>query len=139
VSERTTGGERLRLAAAVLLGGFGFVMVAGVTIGLSEGDREYSPATNLLLAVLLGVAPMGVAAWLARGVRRAVSSRSQAAREAAILALAPRRGGALRPADVAAATGMSLDQARECLDRLHLRGFCRLDLSDTGTELFRFR
>lgn len=131
--------ERLTLAVAVLLGLFGFVMLAGVLIGVLEGSSRYSPLTNLLLSFLFGVLPLALSWILYRRVRRGVARRKAEAAEAAVLKAARERQGTLTAVDVAADCGMSLEQAQEILDRLHLGGFCEIDVTDAGTVVYRFR
>jgi hypothetical protein len=134
-----TIGERLAVPVAALLGGFGLLMIAGMLIGALEGDATYSLSTNVVLAILLGVVPIGAAGWLLGGMRAARRRREDDAREAAVLAIAAERRGVLSPLEVAAAAGCTADQARATLDRLHLRGFCELDIADSGAEVYRFR
>jgi TRAP-type C4-dicarboxylate transport system permease small subunit len=63
--------ERLTLVVAVLLGLFGFVMLAGVLIGVLEGTSRYSPVTDLSLSFLFGVLPLALSWLLFRLVREA--------------------------------------------------------------------
>jgi hypothetical protein len=132
-------GERLVLAVALLIGFFGFVMIAGVLIGVLEGTSKYSPSTNLVLSFLLGVLPLAGGLLLYWGVRRAVAKRKGEEREAAVLRVARERQGIVTAVDVAADCGMSLEEAEETLERLHLGGFSEIDVSDAGTVVYRFR
>lgn len=132
-------GERLALAVAVLIGVFGFVMITGVLIGTLEGTSKYSVSTNLLLSFLLGVLPLAIGVFLFRSIRRAVARREREGTEGAVLKAARARQGVVSTVDVAGDCGMSLDQAQEILDRLHLRGFSEMDVSDAGTVVYRFR
>lgn len=133
-----TAGDWVVLLVAVLLGAFGFVMICGVLIGALEGDSSYSPATNAMFGLLLGVLPLVAAVLLHARNHRARARRAADGLEAAVLRLAAERGGVVTPVDVAATTGASLEQARATLDRLHLRAFCAIELSDAGTETYRF-
>jgi hypothetical protein len=132
-------GERLALAVALLIGIFGFVILAGVLIGSFEGTSQYSPSTNLLLSFLFGVFPLASGLFLFWRVRRAVARRKGEEREAAVLRVTRERQGIVTAVDVAADCGMSLEQAEETLARLHLRGFSEMDVADSGTVIYRFR
>jgi ABC-type nickel/cobalt efflux system permease component RcnA len=132
-------GERLALAVAVLIGLFGFVMIAGVLIGTLEGTSKYSARTDLVLAFLLGILPLAVGAFLFWRVRRAVARRRCEETEGAVLKVARERQGVISAVDVAADCGMSLEQAEEILDRLQRRGFSEMDVLDSGVVVYRFR
>jgi hypothetical protein len=132
-------GERLALAVAVLIGLFGFVMIAGVLIGTLEGTSKYSARTDLVLAFLLGILPLAAGAFLFWRVRRAVAQRKWEETEGAVLKVARERQGVVSAVDVAADCGMSLEQAEEILARLQRRGFSEMDVLDSGTVVYRFR
>ena len=134
-----TVGERLTVPLAALLAGFGLVMISGMLIGAFEGDATYSLSTNVVLVILLGLVPLGAAGWLIGGIRRAQRRRRSDAREAAVLSLATERRGVLSPLDAAASAGISAEDARATLDLLHRRGFCELEIADSGAEVYRFR
>ncbi len=132
-------GERLALAVAVLVGLFGFVMIAGVLIQTLEGTSKYSARTDLVLAFLLGILPLAAGVYLFWRVRRAVVRRQWEETEGAVLKVARARQGAVSAVDVAADCGMSLEQAEEILDRLQRRGFSEMDVLDSGVVVYRFR
>jgi hypothetical protein len=134
-----TLGQRLLLALAVLVALFGFVMISGALIGVLEGDSGYTPTTNLVLSVLLGVIPLAGGVLLFSGVRRNVARRRAEAEEAAVLRVARGRGGVVSAVDVAADCGIGLDEAQTILDRLHLRGHAEMDVAPTGTVVYRVR
>jgi hypothetical protein len=134
-----TVSERLSVVFAVVLGLFGFVMLVGVLIGALEGTSKYSRFTDVTLTILLGVVPLVGGILLYRRVRGAVVRRRTEERESAVLQVARQHEGVVSPLDVAADCGMSLEQAEEILHQLHLRGFAEMDLTDTGTVIYRFR
>lgn len=134
-----TVNDRVAVVFALVVGLFGFVMLVGVLIGTLEGTSKYSEVTDVLLSLLLGVVPVAWGIILYRRVRRDVARRRAEEREAAVLRAARDRQGVVSPVDVAADCGMSLEQAQEILDQLHLRGFNEMDVSDTGTIIYRIR
>jgi hypothetical protein len=134
-----TVSERLSVVFAMLLSLFGFVMLVGVLIGALEGTSKYSRFTDVTLSILLGVVPLVGGVLLYRRVRGAVARRQIDEREAAVLQVARQHEGVINPLDVAADCGMSLEQAEETLNGLHLRGFAEMDVTDTGTVIYRFR
>ena len=55
-----TGNEKLQVVVAGLLGAFGVVMIAGVSIQALEGTSKYSRVTDVMLTILFGILPI---AW----------------------------------------------------------------------------
>jgi len=134
-----TVSERLSVVFAVLIGLFGFVMLAGVLIQALEGTSKYSRFTDVTLTILLGVVPLVGGVLLYRRVRGFVVRRQTAERESAVLQVVRQHEGVVSPVDVAADCGMSLEEAEEILKGLQLRGFAEMDVTDTGIIIFRFR
>jgi len=132
-------GEKLEIAAAVLMGVFGLVIIAGVLIQILEGTSKYSPTSDFLLGVLFGILPLAGGVLLYRRVRRTVAGRQEDEREAAVLRVVRQRKGTVTAVDVAADCGMSMEHAQETLDGLQRHGFCEMDVSDVGTVVYRFR
>jgi len=132
-------GEKLALAFALLIGVFGFVMIAGVLIQILERTSKYSPTTDLLLSLWFGVLPLAGGVLLYRRVRRAVAKREAEEREAAVLKVVKERKGIVTAVDVAEECGMSLEHAQNVLDGLQRHGFCEMDVADSGTVVYRFR
>jgi len=134
-----TVSERLSVVFAVVLSLFGFVLLVGVLIGALEGTSKYSRFTDVTLSILLGVVPLIGGVVLYRRVRGAVLRRQAEERESAILQVVRQHEGVVSPLDIAADCGMSLEEAEESLKALHLRGFAEMDVTDTGTVIYRFR
>ena len=63
---------------------------------------------------------------------------TQAEREGAILRCARAQGGTVTAALVALEASLSIEQAQKELRRLHRAGFCSLDVSEDGAEIFTF-
>jgi len=134
-----TVSEKLQVVVAVLLGVFGIVMLAGVCIQVLEGTSKYSLVTDMLLTVLFGVLPLVCAAWLYKRVRQAVTSRTVEDHEKIVLQLAQKHQGALTVVEVAANSALTLEQAKETLDQLNIKGFNEMDVSDAGIIVYKFR
>jgi hypothetical protein len=133
-----TVSERLSVVFAVVISLFGFLMLVGVLIGALEGTSKYSRFTDVTLTILLGVVPLVGGIRLYRRVRRTVVQRQTGERESAVLQVVRQHEGVVSPVDVAADCGMSLEQAEETLKGLQLRGFAEMDVTDTGTVIYRF-
>jgi hypothetical protein len=133
-----TTSEKLQVVVAALLGVFGIVMIAGVSIQFFEGTSKYSMVTDVLLTILLGILPLGYGVWLYRRVRQAVTRRTVDDSEKIVLRLAQRRQGVLTVAEVAANSTLSVEQAKETLDQLNLKGFNEMDVSDAGILVYKF-
>ena len=119
-------------ALAVL---FGLVMVAGMALNWPDSEN---PVGDLALGAGLGVEPLlvglGGIATVLRGVRR----RRLEQLERQVLELAAASSGRLTPRHVAQATTLTLDEAKAFLDRLHLAGFCRTELTPDGAFFYTF-
>jgi hypothetical protein len=133
-----TTSEKLQVVVAALLGVFGIVLIAGVSIQCLEGTSKYSTVTDVLLTILLGILPLGYGVWLYRRVRQAVTRRTVDDSEKIVLRLAQRRQGVLTVAEVAANSTLSVEQAKETLDQLNLKGFNEMDVSDAGILVYKF-
>ena len=133
-----TTSEKLQVVVAVLLGVFGLVMIVGVSIQFLEGTSKYSMVTDGVLTVLLGIVPLVGGVWRYKRVRQAVTRRAVDDSEKIVLRLAQRRQGVLTVVEVAANSTLSVEQAKETLDQLNLKGFNEMDVSDAGILVYKF-
>ena len=133
-----TTGAKLQVVVAALLGVFGIVIIAGVSIQALEGTSKYSLVTDVLLTILLGLLSLGYGVWLYRRVRQAVTRRTVDDSEEIVLRLAQRRQGVLTVVEVAANSTLSVEQAKATLDQLNLKGFNEIDVSDAGILVYKF-
>ena len=69
---------------------------------------------------------------------QAAEQTTQAEREGAILRCARANGGTVTAALTALEAGLSLDKAHKELHRLRDAGFCSMDVSEDGAEMFTF-
>ena len=58
--------------------------------------------------------------------------------EKIVLQLAKKRRGLLTVAEVAANSALTLEQAKETLDQLNIKGFNEMDVSDAGIIVYKF-
>ena len=58
--------------------------------------------------------------------------------EKIVLQLAKKRHGKLTVAEVAANSALTLEQAKETLDQLNIKGFNEMDVSDAGIIVYKF-
>ena len=133
-----TTSEKLQVVVAALLGVFGLVMIVGVSIQALEGTSKYSMVTDGVLTVLLGIVPLVSGVWRYKRVRQAVTRRTVDDSEKIVLRLAQRRQGILTVVEVAANSSLSVEQAKETLDQLNLKGFNEMDVSDAGILVYKF-
>ena len=133
-----TTSEKLQVVVAALLGVFGLVMMVGVSIQALEGTSKYSMVTDGVLTVLLGIVPLVSGVWRYKRVRQAVTRRTVDDSEKIVLRLAQRRQGILTVVEVAANSSLSVEQAKETLDQLNLKGFNEMDVSDAGILVYKF-
>ena len=133
-----TTSEKLQVVVAALLSMFGLVMIVGVSIQFLEGTSKYSMVTDGVLTVLLGILPLVGGVWRYKRVRQAVTRRAVDDSEKIVLRLAQRRQGVLTVVEVAANSTLSVEQAKETLDQLNLKGFNEMDVSDAGIIVYKF-
>jgi hypothetical protein len=134
-----TVSEKLQVVVAVLLGVFGVVLLAGVCIQALEGTSKYSLVTDVMLTIVFGILPIACGIGLYKRVRQAVTRRTVEDSEKIVLQLARKRHGALTVVEVAASSALTLEQAKETLDQLNIKGFNDMDVSDAGVIVYRFR
>lgn len=132
-------GEQLLLVVAVLLSAFGVVMIAGVLIGILNHTSKYTVLTDVFLTLLLGVLPLVGGILLGQRVRANVASRKADAWEKSVLQVAKQHHGMVTAMDVAGNSAMTLAQAKDTLDQLNLKGFNEMDVSESGTIIYKFR
>jgi hypothetical protein len=133
-----TVSEKLRVVVAVLLGVFGVVILAGVCIQALEGTSKYSLVTDLLLTILLLTLLTSYSIELYKLIRQALTRRTLEDSKKIVLQLAKKRRGTLTVAEVAANSALTLEQAKETLDRLNIQGFNEMDVSNAGIIVDKF-
>ena len=124
---------------AVLISVFGLIIVAGALIEIFNHTGQDSLASNITLLILIGILPLFLGLWLFKRTQTSASRRAMEARERIILNLAAHHGGVLTVPGVAEASGMTLEQSKEILNRLHLKGFNEMAVSESGTILYTFQ
>jgi hypothetical protein len=68
-----------------------------------------------------------------------VARRTVEDSEKTVLQLAQQHHGTLTVVDVAANSALTVEQAKETLDQLNLKGFNEMDVSDAGIIVYKFR
>lgn len=131
-------GERLLLAAAIVLALFGLFMILGGIVDLSAPKSDNSVAGDVALVAVLCVLPVVAGVWLFWRTRRGATRRALEARELTVIHLAGQHQGVLTVPQVAAESGMTLEQAKAVLDRLYHKSFNEKSLADSGEMVYRF-
>jgi hypothetical protein len=132
-------GEKLLVVVAVLISAFGVVMIAGVLIGTLNHTSKYTLLTDVLLTLLFGVLPLVGGILLYQRVRANATTRQVEERERTVLQVAKRHQGIVTALDVASNSALTLEQAKDTLDQLNLKGFNEMDVSELGTIVYKFR
>ncbi|MEL7059178.1 MAG: hypothetical protein AAGN46_04030 [Acidobacteriota bacterium] len=125
----------MMFAVGSVIGFFGLILLGGSFLGR---DPEVSWLGHVVLATLLGLAPLCLGAWLIYASLRGSARRRRERREREVLALAERLGPHLEPHDVARETDLTLREAKRLLDDLHLEGHCRAEIGTDGTIRYAF-
>jgi hypothetical protein len=133
------GSEKLLLAVATLLALFGLVMILGSTINLADQKPHESVASDAAVLLLAGILPLALGVWLFWRTLTGASRRAFEAREQAVVHVASRHRGVVTVPQVAEESGMTLEQAKEVLDRLYHKSFNEMTLSDSGEIIYRFQ
>ena len=131
--------EKVLLVVAVLISAFGVVMIAGVLIGILNHTSKYTLLTDFLLTLLFGVLPLVVGILLYQRVRANAATRKADEWERTVLQVAKRHHGIVTAMDVASNSALTLEQAKDTLDQLNLKGFNEMDVSELGTIVYKFR
>lgn len=113
----------------------GLVITMGAVLTTAGAENLLG---HLLLTIAFGVVPMALGGLLVFRALRRVTRIRREGQERRILDLARRRGGRLTVADVASSTALTLEEARQLLDDIHLSGHCATDLGEDGTMTYRF-
>jgi uncharacterized membrane protein HdeD (DUF308 family) len=127
-------GEQLLVVVAVLLSAFGVVMIAGGLIGILNHTSKYT-----LLTLLFGILPLVGGVLLYQRVRANTATRKADEWERTVLQVAKRHHGIVTAMDVASNSALTLEQAKDTLDQLNLKGFNEMDVSELGTIVYKFR
>lgn len=130
--------DRLLQAVAVLLGAFGAFMILGAMVEIFDKTAKESVPSALALLILAGILPVVVAFWLFIRTRASASRRALEAREKTVLELAIKHQGVLTVPQVAQESSMTVEQARETLDRLNRKDYVEVAASESGTLVYKF-
>ncbi len=131
--------EKLVLAAAVLLVLFGLLIMLGTAVNIFDRTSKDSVPGDVVGLILAGVIPVGVGIWLFWHTQAGAARRALEARELTVLRLASRHEGVLTVPQVAAESDMTLEQAKDVLDRLFRKSFNEVALSESGEMVYRFK
>ncbi len=112
------------------------VVVASVDLVTGSADTEPSVLWGILVFFSLTTALGGYLAVKSR--QRRIRKRRDR-REKKILKAIARAGGRVTPFELAAETDLSVDKAREYLDRLCELGMGELHVTDSGSLVYVFR
>ncbi|MCS6808152.1 MAG: hypothetical protein RML40_05750 [Bacteroidota bacterium] len=129
----------LRFAVAILLIGFGVTLMVG---GLMSMFPDNAPPRVSIGDIALfggfGVLPcvVGIMLWRrAVKVKRYLADREQ---EHQIIHLAQRMGRKLTVSDVVLHTSLSAEQAEQTLRDMVVKGWAKLEISDSGVPVYYF-
>lgn len=129
----------LKYTMSVLLVLFGVFLMLGGLINMFPDDAppKITPS-DVFLFIAFGLAPcvLGIALWF-----RATNERKEQAHgtlENEILHLAKSLHNKLTASDVAIKLVLSPKQAEDCLEELVVKGWARLEISDSGVAVYHF-
>jgi len=116
---------------------------ASSAYGASRATNIYislvaNSASNLVGAAF-GVLPLVGGVLLYQRVRANTATRKADEWERTVLQVAKRHHGIVTAMDVASNSALTLEQAKDTLDQLNLKGFNEMDVSELGTIVYKFR
>lgn len=123
-----------RKGLAVAVGGFGFMVSLGMTLGLAKKGFE---AELVIILVALGVLPVLLARRLFLGPPAPKPPSADPQQE--VLRVAASRGGELTLSHLVAELSVPLPALRYALLRLEVEGFAESVVREDGVLVYRFR
>jgi hypothetical protein len=125
------------LAVILLLFGV-FLMLGGLINMFPDNAPPNITPSDVFMFVTLGIAPcvIGIILWLRTSKQRKEEARDTL--ESEILHLANRFHHKLTASDVAIKLVLTPKQAEECLEDLVIKGWARLEISDSGVAVYHF-
>lgn len=124
---------------AVLISIFGLIIIAASLDDIFKKTASDSVPSNIVFLILIGILPLVLGVWLFRRTQVGASKRALEARERTVLDLASHHMGVLTVPQLAEESGMTLEQAKEILDRLNLKGFDEMAVSESGMVVYKFQ
>lgn len=132
--------KKALLWAQQLLAG-GAIVWGGLTLAtaLERTPRFGARApAELLVAVLLGLAPVLFGVAWTFFVQRGLAAEVEAEEERAVLGFALKNGGIASALTASVGTGLAVKAADRVLRRLQREGHAELDVSEAGALVYRF-
>ncbi len=132
--------RRALLWAQQLLAG-GAILWGGITLAAAlERVPRFGPRnpTELVIASLLGLAPIFFGVAWTFFVQRGLAAETEAEEERAVVSFALKNGGIASALTASVGTGLAVKSADRVLRRLQREGHAELDVSEAGALVYRF-
>jgi len=129
--------EKLLLVVGVIVALFGLLIVLGAIVEIFDPKSKNSVPGDIALLVFLGVLPVALGVWLVRRTWLGASRRAIETREQIALHVAGQHGGTLTVLQLAEGSGMTIEQAKDVLDRLYRKSFSDIALAESGEMVYK--
>lgn len=129
--------EWLQLAVGSIFIPIGLIFLIGGIGAMAERDEPWW--FDAMMIAALGALPLALGVWLWIKVLRAGRRRRGEATERKILGLAAQRDGRLTVQVLAYETDLTLREAKNILEAMHLDGHCTADVGDDGEMAYVFK
>ena len=129
--------EIIKKIGAVLLIGFGMMMIAGMIINQGNGKSENSLVADLALAGIFGAVPITLGIWI---IRNDIHKKKQSLNnqtEVALLRKAQSQDGHITIAEAALTLAVSVTEAKTALDKMQSNGIFEIAITDDGTLIYQ--
>jgi hypothetical protein len=125
--------------SSIILILFGLTMILGAILKLAEGDPKYSYTSNLAMLIIVGILPASMGCILIYNTIKKNRNSEKDRLENTILKLAKENNGKLTASDVAMNTSLSVEESKNYLDSLCIKGIVELFISESGISVYKFK
>jgi hypothetical protein len=130
--------EKILFALGVLFIVMGLpIFIGGLTGGFYDPPKE-SLREAIGITLIMGAMPLAGGLLLCWKMRKNGQKRVMDEEERAIIQLAKKSGGKITVAEVELATKMSMQEAKQLLERCALNGIAEMEITETGGKVFCF-
>lgn len=121
---------------AVMLAIFGIIITIGGIALITDGKDDKEIAGHIALLVFLGILPMVAGVLWFRYLVKQQKAGIQRDMERIILNVATQAGGKVTPLEVARATELTMQEAKQYLDEMQRNGLINLFVTEEGNILY---
>lgn len=115
----------------------GLLILLGAIVSITEG-KEKNIVTSLLLMLIFGIGPIIGGFYIYKNVKMRKLRELKSDIEQMILKIAHQNNGIVTPSELALNSGMSLEESKDELDKLQLKGYSDIEVNEEGRIYYKF-